>query len=512
MRSPGVPKQTASVHIPPVSLDSASSVPIYRQLYEGLRAAILSGRLVAGTQLPSTRLMAKELGVSRTTAVYAFEQLADEGYVVSREGSGTRVAGVLPDDSMLTAPATKGGGPGSGNGIARSPARTLSRRSALLTSLKASAAPDVGAPRAFRTGVPALDMFPLTEWQGIAARVYRTLPHSLLGYGDAAGYGPLRVAIAAYLGASRAVNCSPEQVIITTGSQQALDLAARLLLDAGDEAWIEDPGYMGARAALLSAGARLVPVPVDEEGLDVALGAACSPGARVVYVTPSHQYPMGATMSLPRRLALLQWATRAGAWLLEDDYDSEFRYRGRPLPALQGLDTGGRVIYMGTFSKVLFPALRLAYMVVPPDLVQAFTRARDLVDRHPPTIEQAVVTEFITGGHFARHIRRMRALYAERQAVLVDAASDTLAGLLDITPSDAGLHLLGRLPAGYDDTTAARQAAGQGVDAAPLSAYALRELSRGGLVLGYAGVDNLRIREGVSRLAIALGSGATLPG
>jgi GntR family transcriptional regulator / MocR family aminotransferase len=293
-------------------------------------------------------------------------------------------------------------------------------------------------------------------------------------------------------------------VIVVAGSQQALDLTARLLLDEGDAAWIEDPGYLGARGALLGAGASLVPVPVDGEGLDVQAGQARNPEARLIYVSPSHQYPYGVTMSLPRRLALLESASRAGAWVLEDDYDSEYRYAGRPLAALQGLDGEGRVIYLGTFSKVLFPALRLGYMVVPPDLVDGFVAARALVDRHSPTLDQAALADFIADGHFARHIRRMRALYAERQAILVEAATHGLAGVLDVSTAEAGMHLVGWLPPGVDDVEASRQAAAHGVEAPPLSLYSLEPPRHGGLLLGYTAVGEKEIRDGVQRLAKAL--------
>jgi GntR family transcriptional regulator/MocR family aminotransferase len=309
------------------------------------------------------------------------------------------------------------------------------------------------------------------------------------------------MAIAEHLRAYRAVRCSWEQVLVVSGSQQALDLCARLLLDQGDAAWIEDPCYLGARAALSANGACLVPVPVDGEGLDVACGEALRPDARLACVAPSHQYPTGATMSLPRRLALLAWASRTGAWVVEDDYDGEFRYSGRPLSSLQGLDDGGRVIYIGTFSKVLSPALRIGYAVVPPGLVDAFANARSLADRHPPVPGQAVLAEFIAEGHFARHLRKMRRLYAERQQVLVDAAEDVLGGLLEVRPSGTGLHLVGQLPDGADDAEVSRRLAVGGVEAPPLSAHRLSASGTPGLVLGYAAFDNTAIRDGIGRLA-----------
>jgi GntR family transcriptional regulator/MocR family aminotransferase len=335
-------------------------------------------------------------------------------------------------------------------------------------------------------------------------RHWRSPSADLLSYGDPAGYGPLRAVIAEYLIAARGVRCRPEQVIVVAGSQQGLDLAARVLLDAGDKAWVEDPGYIGARGALTSAGADLVPVPVDQEGLEVVAGIARCPTARLVYITPSHQYPLGVTMSLPRRLALLEWAQRAGAWVLEDDYDGEYRYTGRPLPALQGLDTENRTVYLGTLSKTLFPALRLGYLVVPLDLVDTFVAAKALTDRHAPSVEQAVLADFITEGHFARHVRRTRMLYAARQAALVDAAQRNLAGLLEIGPAEAGMHLVGYLPRGVDDQDASRRAAAYQVDAPALTAFALTPQRRGGLLLGYAAVSQAEIYAGVRRLAAAL--------
>ena len=321
----------------------------------------------------------------------------------------------------------------------------------------------------------------------------------------------MREAISGYLGARRAARCSPEQVVVVSGSQQALDLAARVLLDPGDAAWVEDPGYAGARAALAGAGARLVPVPVDDDGLDVSAGKEREPDARLAYVTPSHQYPLGPTMGLGRRLELLRWASGAGAWIVEDDYDGEYRYGGRPLEALQGLDTGGRVVYVGTFSKVLFPALRLGYLVVPPDLVDAFVAARELSDRGSPVIEQSVLADFIAEGNFARHVRRMRALYASRQEALVEAAKQELSGLLNIGPAEAGMHLVGSLPWGADDREASRRATSYGVEAPPVSAYAMKGAPypenphRPGLLLGYAALTEAEILRGVRRLAAALG-------
>lgn len=482
--------------VPEILLDTSLAVPLHRQLYEGLRGAILAGRLRAGTRLPATRTLARELRISRNTVLNAFEQLLAEGYVEGQTGSGTYVGHVLPDDLLHVSPSP----------IAQPPAlasRRLSRRGALLAATPVSVARDQGLPRAFRPGLPAFDTFPFDIWTRLVARHWKRPPPELLSYGDPAGYLPLREMIAAYLHAARGVQCTPNQVIVVAGSQQGLDLAARVLLDPGDHVWIEDPGYVGA---LRSAGAQLVPVPLDQEGLRVAVGIEKRPGARLAYVTPSHQFPLGITMSLSRRLALLNWACRAGAWLLEDDYDSEYRYTGRPLPALQGLDRDGRTIYLGTFSKVLFPSLRLGYLVVPSDLVDAFVAARALADRHPPSIEQAALADFIAEGHFARHIRRTRALYAARQAALLAAAEHELIGLIELHPAEAGMHLVGWLPHGVSDLDASNRAARAGVDAPALSAYALEPLERSGLLLGYAAVDQADIRQAVQRLGMALRS------
>jgi GntR family transcriptional regulator/MocR family aminotransferase len=493
-----MPNRSSFVTLPTIALDQTSALPLYRQLYNALRGAILAGQLKAGARLPATRALANALAISRNTVMNAYAQLLAEGYIEGEVGSGTYVARTLPDELLQARAHTT-----EGQQLPRV-GQALSRRGARLASNQVPMSGFSTEFIAFRPGLPALDAFPYELWARLVARRWRRPQRSLLGYGDPTGYGPLRQAIAAYLGEARAVRCQAQQVIVVAGSQQALDLTARMLLDEGDAAWIEDPGYLGARGALLGAGAQLIPVPVDDEGLDVASGAVASQNARLIYVTPSHQYPYGVTMSLRRRLALLEWASQASAWVLEDDYDSEYRYAGRPLAALQGLDGEGRVIYLGTFSKVLFPALRLGYMIVPPDLVDAFATARALVDRHSPAVDQAALADFINAGHFARHIRRMRALYAERQALLVDAARHELSGLLEVHSAEAGMHLVGWLPAGVDDVEASRRAAAYGVGAPPLSMYSLRPLRRGGLLLGYTAVGDREIRDGVQRLAKAL--------
>jgi GntR family transcriptional regulator/MocR family aminotransferase len=482
-----------------LSLDARSATPLHRQLYDEIRAAVLAGRLSAGARLPSTRALAADLDISRNTVAGAFDQLLAEGYIEGRPGAGTFVAKELPDQLLRVAPSTRA------PRRSGAPAAQLSERGRMLAATPvAPAARDGASPCAFRPGIPALDAFPRELWSRIAARQYRQSRFDLFSYGNPAGHPPLRCAIAEYLRAARGVNCSWEQVIVTSGSQQALDLAARVLLDPGDTAWVEDPGYFGARGAWTAAGVRCASIPVDAEGLSVAHGESSAPEARMAYVSPSHQYPLGVTMSLPRRMALLAWARRRGAWIAEDDYDSEFRYAGRPLAALQGLDTAGRVIYIGTFSKVLFPALRLGYMVVPDGTVDAFAAARALSDRHPPGPSQALVAEFLAEGHFARHIRRMRTLYGERQAALVSAARREWKGLLEVSPADSGMHLVAWLSNGMRDREASQRAAAAGISAPPLSAYYHAAGARPALLLGYSSITGRRIFEGARRLAAAM--------
>lgn len=480
------------------AFDQSRPTPLYRQLYEEMREAILGGQLASGSRLPSTRDFAAQLRVSRNTVMNAYDQLLAEGYLEGQTGSGTYVTKSLPDDLLHARVRVKK------TLRSKLAGHQLSKRGTLLASIKITASSCPGETRAFSPCIPALDAFPAGIWTRLMAKYSRRLSHDLLGYGDPAGYRPLREAVAAYLGMARAVRCDPAQVIIVSGAQQALDIVTRVLLDPGDPVWVEDPGYLGSRGALLGAGAEITPVPVDREGLDVAAGGKLCPAARLIYVSPSHQYPLGVMMSLRRRLALLEWASRAGAWIVEDDYDSEYRYSGRPLASLQGLDCEGRVIYLGTFSKVLYPSLRLAYMVAPQGLVDAFVSARALIDRYSPTVAQAVVADFITEGHFARHIRGMRTLYAERQDVLVREANHELEDLLEIQPAQAGLHLMGWLPEGVDDNTVSREAATHGVDAQPLSALSTLRQERGGLLLGYAAYSESEIRHGIKRLGQAL--------
>jgi GntR family transcriptional regulator/MocR family aminotransferase len=356
----------------------------------------------------------------------------------------------------------------------------------------------------FRGSTPDAASFPFDIWARLLGRYSRNPSPDLLGYVYPAGYPRLRQAIADYLNSARSVRCEAEQVIIVPGAQVAFDIIAQMLLDPGDTALIEDPGYFGARGVFARAGIRLSPIPVDKEGVSITAIRKNRDSARLLYVTPSHQFPLGVTMSLARRLELLDWARKTEAWIIEDDYDGEFRYAGRPIPSLQGLNGGERVIYTGTFSKVLFPSLRIGYLVVPPDLVEAFIKGRVMTDMHSSTIPQAALADFIEQGHFARHVRRTRQLYAERQACLVAAAKAELSGLIEIEAKEAGMHLLGWLPYGVDDQAAALAAWRHKLIARPLSAFSLRPVERGALILGYTAFNERTIRAGVRQLRVAL--------
>jgi GntR family transcriptional regulator/MocR family aminotransferase len=361
---------------------------------------------------------------------------------------------------------------------------------------------EVRPSRAFRPNLPALDLFPLELWAQVTARRLRRASTRLLLGCEPMGYGPLRQAVADYLNASRGVKCGPAQVAIVSGVQEALDLVARLFLNPGDRVAMEDPGYPGAANVFAALGAKISGLPVDDEGL--VLRAAGLRGSRLVYVTPAHQFPLGTTMSLPRRLALLEWARTSAALIFEDDYDGEYRYSTRPVPALQGLDRNGLVLFAGSFGKVLFPSLRLGYLVVPPDLVKHFEAVKSVTSRHPPLVEQAVLCDFITEGHFGRHLRRMRQVYAERLSALLDGARERLTGLLEISSVEAGLQTAGWLAGGMNAERSARAAAAREVEVTPLGHYGLGLQPREGLQLGFAAVDVREIRRGVRELATAL--------
>ncbi|MDX6750086.1 PLP-dependent aminotransferase family protein (plasmid) [Geminicoccaceae bacterium 1502E] len=486
-----------------IRLDPEASLPLYRQIRNGIAEAILAERLPAGMRLPSIRQLAQTLCVSRNTLTLAFDLLVSEGYVVARRTSGYFVSQDIRPGIDRAPPSI------APSGEAEAPPTV--RLSVLGRALAATATESV-LPRTrvlpFRPAAPPLADFPIATWRTLANRVTRQMEadrsRHLLWEGEAAGYRPLREAIATYVAATRGVRCQPGQVVVVSGSQQALALAAMILLERGDEVWMEDPAYLGARAALGVLGARLVPVPVDEDGLDIVHGCRIAPGARLAYVTPSRQFPLGVTMSVGRRLQLLQWARESGAWIIEDDYDAEFRFGGRPLSSLQGLDDSGRVIYVGTFSKSIFPALRLGYVVVPPGLAGAFATAKAVIDRHCPVIEQAVLAEFLTSGLLARHIRRMRGLCVQRQRRLQEVLEVEVGELLRLDPVDGGFHAVAWLTAHRCDRTVAEHGRQAGLDLVPLSRFAIERNLPPALVLGFAPFDVREIEAAGARLGRTL--------
>lgn len=459
-------------------------------LYGELRSAILEGRLAAGTRLPASRDFASQYGISRGTVVTVFERLQAEGYVASRVGSGTLVNRVT-----LVRPARQ---------VNATPPVYIRRA----ISAHRLPRPWIDLPfrkgiRPFRIGGPATDSFPSKVWGQISARYARNFSSWLRSEAGRGGYGPLREAVADYLRATRGVRCNSEQIVIVSGAQQALDLLSRLLLKEHDQVWMEDPGYFGASIAFGNVGAEIIPVPVDQEGLSVSAGEKICPHARGVYLTPAHQFPLGMTMSLERRMAVLKWANRTGAFVIEDDYDSEFRFEGKPVPSLQSLDNHSNVILIGTFSKTLFESLRLGYVVLPPSLVDCFLAFRYRTDLRSSNIDQAVLCEFIVEGHFARHMRRMRELYGSRLAALIDGGKQHLSGLLEISNVRAGLYTMGFLTNGMTSRQAEKSAAVAGIEALGVDRYTFKRTDPKGLVLGFAAYPEPAIRKALIQLARA---------
>ena len=467
-----------------------NGTPIFRQIYLQIRAAILSLTLAPGTKLPSTRALAARLRVARASVVSAYEQLLAEGYLAGKVGSGTYISTDLPEP-LERRPAARASAPARGP---RLPAPAL-RLERFTQSTGES------ETRPFAMGRCRLDAYTERAWRTLTQRTLRTLGAIHLGYTDARGLPELREALCEYLRAARAVRCEPEQVVVTAGTQQGVDLAIRVLFERGDEAWVEDPGYPPSRLALDAAGVRTRPVPVDGQGLDVAAGRRAAPRARAAFVTPSNHYPLGAVLSMPRRLELLAWAREHGAWIVEDDFDSEFRYSGRPLASLQGLDDGERVIYVGTFNKVLFPGLRLGFVVVPRPLLRAVVTARHLSDRHPPSLTQSVAAEFMRQGHFTTHLRRMRQLYREQRDTLVRELDRRAGADLEVEAPDHGMHVVAYLRHGRPDVAVERAAAARGVIARAISPLYIAARPRSGLLLGFTGFAPEAIAPAVARLA-----------
>ncbi len=476
--------------LPGIAVDRASARPLHGQIYDQFRSMILKGALQLGKQVPSSRALSVELGISRIPVVNAYEQLLAEGYFESRSGAGTFVSLSLPDqpiDLHLTEPQPNNG----------TVAGSVSR---LAQCLPVGRAPWRIGPGAFSVGQLAFDHFPYRIWSDLVARHARKVRASQMNYSDPMGALPFREAIAGYLRSSRAVHCDASQIMVVSGSQQALDIAARVLLDPETPVWVEEPGYELMQETLKLAGCTQVPVPVDADGLNVVEGIKLCPHARAAFVTPSHQYPLGSVMSATRRLQLLDWAHTSHAWIVEDDYDSEYRYESQPIASLQGLDRGSRVIYIGTFSKTLFPSLRLGYLVIPPSLVERFGAVRRACDLCPPYLNQAAMADFLEEGHFARHIRKTRIIYSERRRALLDALRNEFGNEVEILGADAGLFLALLLPDAYTDVEITKQAAKEELWLWPLSLAYQGRNKRQGFILGFGGTKAEDMAHHVRRL------------
>jgi GntR family transcriptional regulator/MocR family aminotransferase len=484
-----------------IAVDRKAAKALHTQIYDAYRTAIVTGSLRPRQRIPSTRVLATELGVSRFPVLNAYAQLLAEGYFESRVGAGTVVSSLLPEQLTSSGPTSSGptrsapakarfAAPGSG-------ARRVARHPNLRRFQRF---PWFQRQGAFGVGQVAFDQFPLHIWSKLVARRCRNMKAESFQYGDRTGFRLLRETLASYLRTARSLHCEAEQVMIVAGSQQALEISARVLLEPGSSVWVEQPGYRLAQDAFVLNGCNLVPVPIDEEGLDVAAGIRRCPEARAALVTPSHQFPLGVTMSASRRFQLLEWAQATGSWIIEDDYDSEYRYESLPIASLQGLDASARVIYVGTFSKVLFPALRLGYIVIPPDLIEAFLTVRWAMDLGPPSFHQEVLADFIGEGHFARHIRRMRVLYRERRSALVDSIREELGTMVEVLGGEAGMHLTVTLPNQIHDLEIAERAARENLWLWPLSPNYLGEATRSGFVLGFGGTEVAEIPGAVRKL------------
>jgi GntR family transcriptional regulator / MocR family aminotransferase len=478
--------------LPVIAIDRQAPKALHRQIYDAYRAAIVDGSLRPRQRIPSTRVLASELGVSRFPVLNAYAQLLAEGYVEGRVGAGTVVSNSLPDQFTSSQPArTRFAANRSGPRLVARPVSRLPLR---------ESSPWLRGWGAFGVGQVAYDQFPLHIWSKLVARHCRNMDARSFHYGGQMGSEVFRETIATYLRTARSLRCEAAQIMIVSGSQQALEITARVLLDSGSHVWVEEPCYALARDVFALTGCRLVPVPVDMEGLNVTAGIRRCRKARAAFVTPSHQFPLGVTMSASRRLQLLDWAQNTGSWIIEDDYDSEYRYESSPIASLQGLDASARVIYIGTFSKVLFPSLRLGYLVIPADLVGRFRTVRRVMDLCPPSFYQEVLADFIGEGHFARHIRRMRVLYRERRSALVDSINKELGSMVEVLGDEAGMHLAVTLPNGSCDREIAERAARQNLWIWPLSPSYLGKVVRPGFILGFGSTAVAEIPGAVRKL------------
>ena len=479
-----------------VAVDRTIEVPLHRQVYEGYRGAILCGKLRPGQLVPSSREFAADHAMSRFPVLQAYAQLMAEGYFEGRAGSGTYIASNLPERLMSVSSRVLVRRNGTGG------QRNISSRSGLYPQAQLNRATRIWGP--FGVHQPAFDKFPFRIWSALINRHSRNPNARVIHNIDPMGSARFRKAICDYLSSSRAVHCDPGQIMVVSGSQQALDITARVLLDPGDSVWVEEPGYTLGLAVFEAAGCRLIPVAVDEEGMNIAAGVALKPDARAALVTPSHHYPLGSTMSASRRMQLLDWAQANGSWIIEDDYDSEFRYESRPISSLQGMDANARVIYIGTFSKVLFPSIRMGYLVIPEDLVERFASVRVALDIFPPYLHQEVLADFMNEGHFGAHVRKMRQVYKERRCALVECLKHEFDGVLTIHGAKAGMHVAVTLPEGYSDTEIAARAANDGLSLYPISPYWRSNPCQQGFVLGFGSTLAEEMPKAVRKLRAAI--------
>lgn len=489
-----MPKSAGGALLHGCRIDRSSGVPVYRQLDMYLRNMILDGTLVPTQKLPSTRELAKDLSVSRITVKSVYEQLIAEGYTVAKTGAGTFVAQGLDLEASL-----RFRGP---DRQSAPPDVVVSDRAKDIMATNASVRH--GETAAFRPGVPALDLFPVKLWSRYLSEAMVDDERRNLSYGQVIGNPALRRAIARHLTDARAMQVDPDQIVITSGGQQAFVMMAFVLLNPGDTVWYENPGHIAGRDVMRLMGAHVAPVPIDDEGMDIDHAIARHPAPTIIFTTPSHQQPLGTTMSLGRRLALLNHARETGAWIIEDDYDSEYRYRGRPLPALSALDTEGRVFYVGTFSKSMFASMRLGYIVVPPGLVEPFAKARNLLGQSSSAMVESAMARFMDDGRFVEHIRKMRRVYRDRRDALYDCLQRDCTNHLYVQPTDAGMHMLAWLKRGIDDQKAHSVLLDAGIESLPLSVYASERIERHALVLGFSGVRENRIPDLVGRMAKVL--------
>lgn len=490
-------KQKKAAYFPNLVLDEG---PIGSQVYHAIRKAILDGRLASGSRLPSSRTLAEMMSISRNSVISGFERLIDEGYLFTRRGAGTFVANTIPDTTILDTQASA---------LTQSftkistenPLETCNPHLQKAQDFWQHSQPNLNNNAIFHVGIGCIDLFPHELWGRLLGRVWRQSKKALSTFNSPTGFRPLKEMICQYVQSTRGVNCQPEQIIIVNGTQQAINLTTRVLLKEGDCVWLDDPGYDAALGIFTSYGINVQPIISDNEGMVISQGISQNPNTRLVFTTPSHQFPLGNTLSLSRRIALLEWASVNKTWIFEDDYNSEFRYHSKPIQSLQGLDKYQRVIYAGTFSKMMYPGFRLGFLVVPPLLVEAFKVAKYYTDSHSGFLEQATLALFMSQGHYARHVRRVRKACYERYQTLAQAIETTLSHVFQIEPTDSGIHIICWLKAGYTEEDIVKKGREIGLGIQPLSRYCIRPYQKQGVLLGYAAHNPSEIKESIIALA-----------